>query len=412
LTSPQVPLGSTARRVYFAAFGVSALGTGLAFPLTALYLRDILGVATHEVGLYFCVMAVAAMVVNPIAGFLADARRIRLVLLAGSGGQAAGALVLANSHDLRASMAAAVLFGVGNGSFFAVQTPMILRLFGRDELGRTFGIQYLWMNLAVAVAGATAGLLVTQNGAAGYRVAFLANSLTFAIFAVAVWGLLGRSQSFTAAPMVRPRPWQPYGDRSFIAVIFLQFAFVVCGFGQFEAVLPIVLHDSGKLPITAVALFLAANGITVVAFQPIATKLGQRLGIYRALTIAVTAWICSFGFGIVVAYLHARPFQYIALVGIAALFAIGETFIACSLQPLVVERAPADRLGSYSAAVSLMFSAGLVLGPPLGLGVIAVAGAGSYYVFLTVGIAACYLALTNVRAPAARPSLAPVPVSS
>jgi hypothetical protein len=112
--------------------------------------------------------------------------------------------------------------------------------------------------------------------------------------------------------------------------------------------------------------------------------------------MAVLLWLAS----LVPAYLATAFDGWAALAAASwfvAIFAVGETFISASLQPLVVMRAPAGQLGAYSAAVSLMFGVGLIAGPALMLGVYGSLGVNGYWTVLALGIGAALPLLWMLR---------------
>ena len=51
---------------------VTIFGTGFVFPLTALYLDDVLNASSFEISAYFFLAAAAAFLATPIAGVLSD----------------------------------------------------------------------------------------------------------------------------------------------------------------------------------------------------------------------------------------------------------------------------------------------------------------------------------------------------
>jgi MFS family permease len=388
------------RVAFLSGYAVSMVGTGLAFPLTALYLREVLHVPTSQVAAYFAVLALAAMAVNPIAGTQADRRGPVAILGVAIALQVIGPVVLASASSLPTALAAAVINGAGNGAFFAIQTSLLVRLFGRPALGRIYGAQYMIMNLALSGSAVAAGILVARLGDVGYRTAFVVNGISYLAYGLGAWAVIRRmapSDDNGTVAGHASRAWHPYTDRGFLPLIALQFCLVTFGFAQIEAVMPVVLRQAGEFSVPLIAGFLAVNGIVVVVVQPFATRACERIGARRGLALAVAFWLGAFACGLAAVTLASTPAKVGALAAFAAVFAVGETFISPSLQPLVADSAPEGRLGTYAGAISLTYSLGLILGPTLSLPLFDQLGVGPYWLMLVGGIAVCFLLLNLAR---------------
>lgn len=387
------------KAVYLSGYAVSMVGTGLAYPLTALYLREVLHVPTPQVAAYFAVLALAAIAVNPLAGTQADRRGPVAVLGFAIALQTIGPLVLASASSLSTALAAAVINGAGNGAFFAIQTSLLVRLFGRPALGRMYGAQYMIMNLAVAGSAIAAGILVARLGDVGYRFAFIANGVSYLGYGLGALAVIRTASSGEDAATAGhvSKAWHPYADPGFLPLIALQFFLVTFGFAQVEAVMPVVLRQAGEFSVPLIAAFLAVNGIVVVAVQPFATRACERVGARRGLGLAVAFWLGALACGLAAVTLTSTAAKVGALAAFAAVFAVGETFISPSLQPLVADSAPEGRLGTYSGAISLTYSIGLVIGPTIALPLFGRFGVGPYWLMLASGIAICFLLLHLAR---------------
>lgn len=375
---------------FLVGFALSSFGTGLVLPLTALYLSGVLDAGTGGVGLYFTLTAVAAFVSNPFAGRLADQWGPVRVVLPALAFQTAGALVLAGSTSLRQATVAAVLTGIGNGSFFAVLTPTAKLIFGQEALNRLFAREFMIANVCIAGAAIVAGLLVAAGGEPAYRLCFAANGLSYALLAVAIIVQMRRTPPAGRRTDLRVRPlapWRPYTDARFFALPATQMCIIGFGAVQLEAVMPLVLHDTAGFSTRVVAMFLAANGLAVFALQTWVERIVDRVGEIGALQRAALVWVAS----LPVLYLGATiaGAAGVAVVLLyAALFALAETLVAPSMQPLVAKSAPEGSIGTYAASVSMAYSIGAAIGPAVGSAVFGQAGLGWYLVLLAVVLSA------------------------
>ncbi|MER6769712.1 MFS transporter [Streptomyces bacillaris] len=362
-----------AKRLFFTAYGISIFGTGLVYPLTAIFLRETVHLSAMQVAAYFALAALSGVLVNPAAGMWCDRQGPYRVAIMAVAAQTMGPVTLALAHSPAVVWAAAVLTGVGSGAFFAVQTPLIASLFGKSSIGSVYSRQYVIMNVATAVAGLLSGWAVGTWGESAYRIAFVYNGISFLIYGVLAVGLIGARLGYPRlvdeeAPDDEPAstasPWRPYTDRRFLPLLGMQLAISAFAFAQMDAVLPVVFREVGGLPVLAVSAFLTVNGVTVVLLQPTIGRLCERLGHIRSLRLLFLTWGVSFALGALSMVGGLPVAARIALVLLfAVVFAVGECFLSPSFQPLVADRSPARSLGSYSASVSLVYSLGLALGP-------------------------------------------------
>lgn len=361
------------RRKFVAAYSFSIFGTGFVYPLTALFMSRVIGASAAQVATYFVAVAVGSMVVSPFAGAVADRTNPRRVGIAGITLQAAGSLVLAASTTIPQAAMGGALLGVGNGLFFGTQTSIFVAIFGRELIGRIYALQYLVMNVAVAVAGIAGTGLVSLLGEPGYRVAFALNGISFAGYGCVLFlVLLRKSPRPTEPEPAEPgasigllaRVAEPFRSPTFIRLIVLQLLISAAGFAQMDAVMPLVLGDRGNLDVIVVGVFLALNGVAVVVMQPRFTRLVPRIGEGRALSLVLLTWLTAYGIAFVGIELVSNTALRVGLVLLfAVVFALGEVLLSPSFQPLVVDAAPEDKLGAFSSMISTVYSLGLLLGP-------------------------------------------------
>lgn len=137
------------------------------------------------------------------------------------------------------------------------------------------------------------------------------------------------------------------------------------GLAQMEAVAPLAFRTQGEFAIIIITLMFAVNGLGVVLMQPRLRPTVERLGPISSLRTAGVIWAASYviAFAAVTA---GGPVGVALVMAFALFFAAGEVFIAPSMQPLVAATAPPDRLGVYAAAISMMYSMSMALGPAWG----------------------------------------------
>jgi MFS family permease len=96
----------------------NALGNGVVFPFLLIYLHNVRGISLGTAGLVLAATSVAGLAAGPLSGTLIDHLGPRRVLVASMLVSAAGFGGFAFVHSVRAAFAAAILAGLGNGSFW------------------------------------------------------------------------------------------------------------------------------------------------------------------------------------------------------------------------------------------------------------------------------------------------------
>ncbi|GGP76049.1 MFS transporter [Saccharothrix coeruleofusca] len=371
-------------RRYLAGWALTTAGTGLVFPLTAVYLREQMGLSVFGVSLYFMLFAVAGLVVNPVAGALCDRVGPGRIAVLATACQAVGPFFLVARQPADLNLLAALLSGAGTGIFYAVQTPMLLSVFGADNLGRVLAAKYRVSAGAVGAGSIAGGALASSLGTTGYQLSFAVNGLTYLGYGLVLIGIararrrdrVGTPGETTGASLAEVVA--PFTDRVFLWVLLLQGMLVVFGLGQVESVLPIVLRDSAQLTVSGISVVLAVNSISVIALQGLVVRAVERIGYIPALRAAIICWCASLvllaGAGVV----SAGWARLLLAAGYSLVFAIGQCLIAPSLQPVVVANAPPHRVAVYSSSTSLVYGMGNLAAPALCLPLFTALGFGGY----------------------------------
>lgn len=376
------------RTAYLIGYGISALGTGLVLPLAAIFISSELDLGASGIALYFAATAGAGMLFTPVGGWIGTRSSARTAVLVGASLQIVGFLVLSAATSLTVVVIAALIAGAGNGIFFANLTTFLLSVFGQDGLSSLFGWQYAVANIAVAVAAVIVVIAFLKPTEAGYRMAFVANGLSTAVYALVLMAIKAPSTSRTPPEEEKPKAWYaPFFDRSFAPIPLIQFGIVAFGIVQLDSVIPIVMNGTYSLGPSAVAAVLVVNGLSVVALQKFGNAFAAARGSAFCIIGALGAWI--FGAGFLLVALPAGVEPLIAFLIYAVLFALGEVLVAPALQPWVVSAAPRSALPVYAAAVSLAFGIGQVVGPAVGAAVLSRFDTNTYL----IASAACLAAL-------------------
>lgn len=372
-------------RVFFFGYAVSVFGTGFVYPLTAIYLNSVVMASVKEISLYFFLVGGCSFIAAPLSGLLSDRIGCRSVGLVSIALQSLGSLLISFSPSFFSAMIGGMVLGVGNGCFYGVQTSLLFTIFGEKRLTKIFGIQYMVMNVAVAISGVAGGTVASVFGSIGFRACYLFNSLSFFVYGVVLFLCLGHSavsdrvvpnkgaaeegtiRHAGVAQVIRT----PFFLKVLLPLAFLQFILAGFGFSQMDSVMPLAFVNYGGFDVSISGVFLSANCIAVVLFQVRAEKFVSRHGKERALFSASIVWFLATIFSVLaVALAPGTSLGVFFICVYAIVFGLGETLVSPSVQPLIVDHAPKGCLGFCSSVVNTMYSLGTMIGPALTLGLV------------------------------------------
>ncbi|GAB6876773.1 hypothetical protein JCM13210_15000 [Thermaerobacter litoralis] len=167
--------------VYWLTAGqvVDSLGSGLVFPLTTLFVVQVLGRDLTWAGTVAFFHSLAATLGAALGGRLADSAGRKPVLLWSLLGSAACSFMLGWRQEAATYAAVTVVFGLVISLFRPASQALVSDLVpGRER--QVFGLLYMANNLGVAAGAALGGLLASWS----FRAVFWADALTYAAFAL------------------------------------------------------------------------------------------------------------------------------------------------------------------------------------------------------------------------------------
>ncbi|KAK1176945.1 MFS transporter [Streptomyces sp. NBS 14/10] len=402
--APRAPLPGYG--TFLTGWGATTFGSGLMLPITVTYLREVLRLPLSGVSLYFALYALSGLVVNPLAIRIGRAHGPGTSVAAAAVLQASGWGLFTMADSMPLVMVAAALSGAGTGMYYAVQTPLLTRVFGDGALSRVLSGQNRTTALTMTVGTLLGGQAVHRFGAEGYTACLTANALSYLVHGAILVSLV---RSYGGVPAIRPQdagaPRRARGralrDPVFLCLLVFQFSLVVFGLGQFDSVVPAILGNA-QLSVTAISVVMACNTGGVIVLQGLALRVVERIDYVGALVAAIASWTAALAM-LGCALLTSGTLPKVVLGAVfGVLFAVGECLIAPSVQPLVTTTAPPDSLESYAAATSLAHGLGAFLAPLVLLPVVELAGTGAYFVLQLGGFGLALYALLSFRRRTAR----------
>jgi MFS family permease len=299
------------------------------------------------VGVVFAVFSIPSVILRPWIGRLADRFGARRVLLAGTLG-----LGLAGPAYLLGSLPVILANRIMHGTAWAAVNTggpsLMARLAPPARRGEAAGVFDLMPGIA-QLAMPSVGLLV------------YASAGTSGVFAMAaVLGVIAAAVLLVAIPTSLPagRPARSSASRSLLepaAVLPMAFQLMFTSVVSLFLVYPPILAAEHGIPLADLAIYYPIYGATLVVSRALVGRVIDRL--------PRTALIASGAVVAIVALLLASTATTLPMLIVAgALYAAAAGFSSPAMMAVVIDRTPADRLGSAMATYTLGFQFGSGIG--------------------------------------------------
>ena len=361
---------------------VSAFGTGLTLPLLLIYLHRVRHIELATTGLLLAVPGVVGLVAVPASGVLMDRIGARRVLAAAMLLLAAAQVALAFVHTAGWAVPVLMLQGIALGPTFPAYNTLIASLTSGEAQQRAFGVNFTVLNACIGLGGLVSGAVVDVAQPLTFQALFLGNALATALAAAIVLSIAEPHRPVPAGDDGRP-----VGYRQVVAspllrrALALTLLLALTGYAALDSGLPAYANVVGGVSAKVVALSLSANTLLIVLAQLPVLRLLRGRRRSSAVAAVGVIWCLSwvlFGFCALPGSMAARNALVLVF---AALFGLGETFMAPSMAPLVNAIAPEEVRGRANALTSGMYSLAFVISPMISAVFIA-GGAGGFWIAL------------------------------
>ncbi|MEX0620191.1 MAG: MFS transporter [Solirubrobacterales bacterium] len=333
----------------FMATMLNMLAVGALLPVLPLYVRGPLGEGDLAVGIVIGAYALTGVAFRPLAGFMADRRGRRWVVVVGSIVSAVAGALLFLPLGLAAVLASRLVLGAGEGSVFTAGSAWVADVAPKENRARLIGIYGLaiWSGLSI---GPAVGQALMAAG--GFKLVWLLVFTLPILSAVIAAGTreaytvpthlsgTGRGQSLISREALGPG---------------ISMALVSAGFAAMASFVILHMRDQG---VAGGAWVFTAFAVSLVVARIIAGGLPDRLGPRRVAVVA--------------ALLEAIGLSVIGLAGtlpvaLAGAVVMGWAFSVLypSLSLIVLRRVPDSRRGAAFGTFTATFDLGVALGAPL-----------------------------------------------
>jgi len=345
------PRLSNQTRLFLAGNFLSMLGTGLVLPFMIIYLHQARGIALPVVGALLATGAATGVIVALVCGALLDRVGARLVLGMILLGQVVAEVGLAWAHNTLTAWPAVLMYGATWAPMFGAISTMLNGLTREPALQqRAFAVNFATQNMALGIGAVIAAVVVRAHHPGTFQVLFLANGLSCLLFAVLLRALpnLRRTRQVDETRVGYRFVLSHRGLRLMIlASLLLAFT----GPATFDSGLPAFASVADHISDHAIALSFTIDTGVIVAIQMLVLRLVRRHRRSSALAVVGLIWAVSWallGFAEVVG---GPAWRIAILFAFTALFAVGETFVAPTRNPLINSLAD-DRIRGRANSIS------------------------------------------------------------
>jgi MFS family permease len=369
------PRLSAKTRLFLSGNTVSMFGTGMVLPWMIIYFHETRGIALPVVGVLMAAGAATGLVVGLACGALMDRVGARPVLSMILLGQVVDAVALAWAHDTLTAAPAVLLYGATWTPMIASISTMLNGLTGEPALQqRAFAVNFATQNMALGIGAAVAGVVVRIHHPGTFQVLFLANGLSSLLFVVVLRALPNlRRTKVVGETRIGYRYVLSHRGLRLMILASLLLGFI--GPGSFDTGVPAFSSLAAHISFHAIALSFTVNTGVIVAIQMFVLRVVRRHR--RSSALAATGLIFAvswalLGFAEVV---NGPGWRVVILFAFVSLFAIGETILAPTRNPLINAladdriRGRANSISSLSASIAMIVSPAIVtslLGAHLG----------------------------------------------
>ncbi len=369
---------------------LSAIGTGMTLPFFVVYLHRVRGIELEIAGLAVATIALASLPGNAVGGFLTDRVGARRAVLTGLVLSAVGAASIAFVSAPWEAFAAAAASGFGIAVFFPAFDSLLAVTVESEQRSSVFAVRHATMNSGFGIGGLVAAAIVEFDSVRTFQVLYLIDAASFLAVVPLLLALRGIGiRPERDAKSRRAGYRSVLRDRVFLRVVLLTLLLFGLGYAQLNAAFPAFATGPGGIGAKALAIAFAVNTLAVVLLQLPVLRLVQGHRRSAALSLVFALWAVTWAVTLTAGSLGGGAAAVTLFAAAVAIFALGETLMSPSVQPLVNDLAPDQLRGRYNAVYTFALTTGYILGPVIAG---AALGAGHANALFLALVAACLAA--------------------
>ena len=370
------------------AFWIVWLGTlinragGFVLPLLAFYLTRERGLTQGDAALIASAYGAGLVLAGLVGGVLADRLGRRLTMAGSLLGGAAMMLALSSARGVAGIAIAAAGLGLVGELYRPAVMAYVTDVVPTGDRPRAFAFIYWAINLGFTTAAVLGGVLAEHS----YRVLFIADAATMAVYALIVLAFVDESRPAAATdPTTAGSLLEVLGDRVFMIFVGLGLTTSIV-FYQSTVTLATYLDGQGQSAATY-GRIIGLNGIIIILAQPwLTTRFAKADG---SRVLAVAALLAGGGMAV-----HGLGAALAIQLTAVLIWTFGEILQSPFYSSTVATLASPATRGRYQGVLGMSFGLGAMVGPPAGALAVDVLGATGPWLccaILGVATAAGYL---------------------
>lgn len=357
------PYRGLPKEVYVLFFSKMVVAIGaFVYPLLTLLFTKKIGLSASETGNWVALFGLIYIPASLIGGKICDSFGRKKVLIICD---TLAALAYGACGFLEPSMEMLYLIGIGI-FFFGISDPahssIVADVTTPENRDGAFSLTYLGFNIGFAVGPLVGGLLFENH----LKWFFIGDAITTLIATILIAVFIKETIHHTEEEMGQDRKMEEREEGSIVSVILqrpqiLIFSVIFFGYNfaysMWGFLMP--LHVESIYSGSGAAIFgklSALNGLVVMLFTPILTKLFIRKKHVRKMIYGGALYLL--GFGILGFVGHIASFIASVLI-----FTLGEIVCAISSMPYINNNTPVSHRGRMNALLPVLFGTGYSLGP-------------------------------------------------
>jgi len=338
--------------ILFGGTFINRFGT-FVIPFLILYLTRI-GFTSAQAGLAVGAYGLGHLVASSAGGHLADRIGRRNTIVLSMFGSAAAMLALSQAR----SYAAIVVLTCITGSLTELYRPasyaLVGDLVGDEHRVTAFGLYRLAVNLGFAAGPATAGFLADHS----FTLLFIGDATTSVIYGlIALFALPHGLRTYVKSERTGEALRVALRDRPFVIFLLATLCVTIVDF-QMGSTFALHVKSIG-FPSRVYGVLISTNGMLIVLFELFITQWTRRFP--PRPMIALGYFLAGAGFALT-GFARTVP----ALAATVVVWTLGEMISSPVASAYAVQLAPEQYRGRYLGLVMMMWSFGMVIGPPAG----------------------------------------------
>ncbi len=338
--------------ILFGGTFINRFGT-FVIPFLILYLTRI-GYTSAQAGLAVGAYGIGHLIASSVGGHLADRIGRRNTIVLSMFGSAAAMLALSQARGYAAIVVLTCITGSLSELYRPASYALVGDLVGEEHRVTAFGLYRFAVNLGFAAGPATAGFLADHS----FTLLFIGDAATSIVYGlIALFALPQGLRSYVKSERTGEALRVAARDRPYLIFLLATLCITIVDF-QMGSTFALHVKSLG-FPARTFGLLISTNGLLIVLFELAITQWTRRF--QPRPMIALGYFLAGAGFALT-GIARTVP----ALAATVVVWTLGEMISSPVAGAYAVQLAPEQYRGRYLGLLMMMWSLGMVIGPPAG----------------------------------------------